>query len=184
MFEHLIDPDCITIDDAEPADIIGAQMRTMDFLADDDGMPPAQPRDRDLARAAFTATLSATSKELTKEAVLSLKTPAAVQHHVAMLTQYDWDFVEQAKELRGFVVSKLLDMTAHPDARIKLRSLELIGKLAEVGSFMERSEVTHKTEGASEIEERLRAKLKSLLPPVQEIETIETVAEKQHDNTD
>lgn len=175
MFEQLIDPDFTVLEDAPTDAIIGAQMATSNFLDDDDTpLPQRRPpthNDTALARAAFAAGFAGSAQDH-KAAVLTLKTPAAVQHHVAMLSQYDWDFVEQAKELRGFVVAKLLEEVKHPDARIRLRSLELIGKISEVAAFTERSEVVHKHEGASEIEERLRAKLKSLLPPVQEVETI------------
>ena len=176
LFQQLIDPDFTVLEDAPTDEIIGAQMATSNFLDDDDAPLPQrrQPNSADttLARAAFAAGFSSSESDH-KAAVLSLKTPAAVQHHVAMLSQYDWEFVEQAKQLRGFVVAKLLEEVKHPDARIRLRSLELIGKVTEVAAFTERSEVIHKQEGASEIEERLRAKLKSLLPPVQEVETIE-----------
>jgi hypothetical protein len=178
VFEQLCDPDFTVLEDAPTDEIIGAQMATSNFLDDDDDITPLSKRrppnsaDTTLARAAFAAGFSETEADH-KSKVLALKTPAAVQHHVAMLSQYDWDFVEQAKQLRGFVVAKLLEEVKHPDARIRLRSLELIGKISEVAAFTERSEVVHKHEGASEIEERLRAKLKSLLPPVQEVETIE-----------
>ena len=47
-----------------------------------------------------------------------------------MLALYDWDFVEQAKELRGFVVAKILEETSHPDARIRLRGNRLTCGLA------------------------------------------------------
>jgi hypothetical protein len=187
LFEQLVDPTFTIIPDASSAEIIGAQMATSGFLDDDDDTPlprrPPTSADTSLARAAFAAAFAGSESDH-KANVLALKTPAAVQHHVTMLSQYDWDFVEQAKELRGYVVSRLLEETKHPDARIRLRSLELIGKVTEVAAFTERSEVIHKNEGASEIEERLRAKLKSLLPPVQEVETVTikpTVAEKQHD---
>lgn len=185
MFDQLTDPDFDILDDVPPDVLVNAQVCTMDFLADDEDIPPLQPRDRALARQAFVATLNETPEEA-RAKILQLRTPAAVRHHVAMLSEYDWDFVEQAKELRGYVVSSLLTETKHPDARIRLRSIELLGKLAEVGSFMERSEVTHKQEGAPEIEERLRAKLKSLLPTVMEVENAvpfapTPVARKQHE---
>lgn len=71
------------------------------------------------------------------------------------------------------MVSKLLEETRHPDARIRLRALQLVGTVTEVAAFTERSEVVHKQEGAHEVEERLRAKLKSLLPPVQVVQDVE-----------
>lgn len=178
LFQQLVDPDFTVLEDAPTGEIIGAQIASSNFLDDDDDITPLSKRrpptsaDTTLARAAFAAGFSE-SEEDHRSKVLALKTPAAVQHHVALLSQYDWDFVEQAKQLRGYVVAQLMEETKHPDARIRLRSLELIGKVTEVAAFTERSEVIHKQEGASEIEERLRAKLKSLLPPVQEVETIE-----------
>lgn len=174
LFDHLIDPEFTEVADAEPGELVGAMMHTTDFLSDSDFQPAPKPRDRDAARQAFGSLLSptATPDEMRKHA-LALKTPEAVKHLVGMLSAYDWDFVEQAKELRGFVVAKLLEETKHPDARIRLRSLELIGKVTEVAAFTERSEVIHKNEDASAVEERLRAKLKSLLPPVQEVQDTE-----------
>ena len=108
--------------------------------------------------------------------ITQLKTPTAVQHLVGMLSAYDWDYVEEAKKMRGYVAAKLMDETRHADPRIRLRALELMGKLTEVASFTERSEVIHKNEDASVIETRLRAKLKSLLPPVQVVQDVETIA--------
>ena len=174
MFEQLIDPEFTFLDDADVADIIGAQMAASSFLDDDGAAPTARTpnsSDTSLARAAFAAgfTDSATDH---KTKVLALKTPAAIQHHVSMLSQYDWDFVEQAKELRGFVVSKLLDESKHPDARIRLRSLELIGKITEVAAFTERVQITKVDATTDELQERIRAKLASLLPKTIEVETV------------
>jgi hypothetical protein len=182
MFEHLLSPEYDDIAKAEASAIVDAQTRTLDFMAEDElgdatpfpGLPPAVgARDSALAQQAFTAMVSNPSPDEQRAAVLNLRTPAAVRHHVAMLSAYDWDFVEEAKRLRGYVVSKLLDETKHPDAKIRLKSLELVGKLTEVASFTERSEVIHKNENSSEIEERLRARLKSLLPPTLEIQDTE-----------
>ena len=68
--------------------------------------------------------------------------------------------------------SKLLEETKHVDAKVRLKALELTGKLTGVDSFTTRVEITHKESSADEIEARIRAKLTSMLPPVQEIETV------------
>lgn len=174
LFQQLVDPAYTIIPDAEPSALVDAAVRTMDFLDDDDAtnLPPTT-RDASVARDAFTSLTGGAPAEITQQHVTNLKTPAAVRHLVGMLSAYDWDFVEQAKELRGYVVSKLLEETRHPDARIRLRALQLVGTVTEVAAFTERSEVVHKQEGAAEIEERLRAKLKSLLPPVQVVQDAE-----------
>jgi hypothetical protein len=176
LFEQLVDPDFVPLADAIPHDAADAAIRTVDFLDDDTepGLPPrsASLRDASIARETFTALTGGAPQEVTNNHIANLKTPEAVRHLVGMLGAYDWDFVEEAKKLRGYVVAKLLEETSHPDARIRLRALELTGKLTEVASFTERSEVIHKNEGAEEIEARLRAKLKSLLPPVQEVQDV------------
>ena len=175
LFEQLVDPAYTIIADAEPSALVDAAVNTLDFLDDDDPATHAQPttRDASVARDAFTSLTGGAPTDITQQHVTNLKTPAAVRHLVGMLSAYDWDFVEQAKELRGYVVSKLLEETRNPDARIRLRALQLVGTVTEVAAFTERSEVVHKQEGAHEVEERLRAKLKSLLPPVQVVQDVE-----------
>jgi hypothetical protein len=121
-----------------------------------------------------TAFVSVTSPDadprLQKANVLALRAPAAVRHLAGMLTQYDWAFVEQAKEIRGYVVAKLLEETKHPDSRIRLRALELTGKLTEVGSFTERISITREDASAHEVEERIRSRLANLLPKTIEVQ--------------
>lgn len=186
MFEHLINPSYNPLPDTAPSAIVDAQARTLDFLADDEdadglgdmtpfpGLPPAVgARDTTLAQQAFTAITTTNDPKEQRAAILNLRTPDAVRHHVAMLSAYDWDFVEQAKQLRGFVVAKLLDETKDPRAQTRLKALELIGKLTEVASFSERVEIVHKQADSIELESRLRERLKSLLPPVMEVQDTE-----------
>lgn len=175
VFDHLISPQYDDLAAMTAQDLLGAQMATSDFLDDD---TPLTPRDASLARQSFASLLTADA-ETAKQAALNLKTPAAVQHTVAMLSAYDWDFVEQAKQIRGYVVAKITDETTHPDARIRLRALELLGKVTEVAAFTERSEVVHKSASSEELDNRLRERLKKLLPPTREIETIDALPVKE-----
>jgi hypothetical protein len=181
MFEHLNDPQFTALADAEPGELISAQIHALDFLDDDapfDAGKPltpnsTSPRDASLARQAFASTVNPdAAREKTNGDLLKLKTPQAVRHLAGMLSEYDWDFVEQAKELRGYVVAKLLEETKHPDAKIRLKALELTGKLTEVGSFTERIQVTKVDATTDELQERIRAKLASLLPKVVEVQDV------------
>ena len=96
-----------------------------------------------------------------------------------MLSQYDWDFIEQAKEIRGYVVAKLLEETKSGDPRIRLRALELTGKLTEVGSFTTRVEITSRTESSvEELTDRIKEKI-ARLANVSRAQLIEDVTEKQ-----
>ena len=118
------------------------------------------------ARSAFVAVADPNLPDAERRsAILALRAPPAVKHLAGMLSQYDWDFIEQAKEIRGYVVAQLLEETKNPHPRTRLRALELVGKLTEVGSFTERSEVRHITVSADDLEERIRAKLSKYLPP-------------------
>ena len=177
LFEHLNTlraEDFMDLDDMDASATLGAQAGTVDFFTKFGSSPELISEDNaQQARDAFAkVTNTAVSDADKKAAVLTLKVPTAVKHLAGMLTQYDWDYVEQAKELRGYVVAKLMEETKHPDARIRLKSLELVGKLTEVGSFTERIQITKVDATQDELTERLRAKLSSLLPRTIEIETV------------
>jgi hypothetical protein len=173
VFEHLISPDIEEVAKASPNAILSAQINTAAEWDDEELLPPPSPQGRALAQQAFTSIIGGTPPDKKRTDVLNLKTPDAVRHLVGMLSAYDWDFVEEAKKIRGYVVAKLLEESKSTDARYRLRSLELLGKVTEVAAFTERVEVTHKQEDSSAIEDRLRARLKSLLPPTLEVQDME-----------
>ena len=82
-----------------------------------------------------------------------------------MLTAYDWEFIGQAKELRGYAVAKILEETKHPDAKIRLKALQMLGNVTEIALFTERVEVTKKDASEEEIEKRLRERLSKFITP-------------------
>jgi hypothetical protein len=178
MLEHLTAlkaEDFMDLDDMDATATLDAQAGTADFFTKFGSPPELISEDSaQLARDAFAKVTNPVVSDADKKtAVLTLKVPHAVKHLAGMLSQYDWDYVEQAKEIRGYVVAKIMDETKHPDARIRLKSLELLGKLTEVGSFTERIEIKKVDATADELTERLRAKLSSLLPRTVEVQTIE-----------
>jgi hypothetical protein len=177
MLEHITTlkaEDFVDLDDLDVSQTLGAQAETTGFFQRFASSPDSLTADAaEHARQAFAAVTNPhTPPTLAKESVLKLKVPQAVQHLAGMLSQYDWDYVEQAKQLRGYVVAKLMDETKHPDARIRLRALEMVGKLTEVGSFTERIEVKKIDASKDELTERLRAKLATLLPKQIEIQDV------------
>ena len=175
--EHLLDPEFDTFDDMDTTGVLSAQATTAHWLDVVDTTTIVSDAQRAAAQQAFVAV---TSPDLTdqekKRAVATLRVPQAVKHLAGMLSEYDWEFVTQAKEMRGFVVARLLEETKHPDARIRLKAIELLGKLTEVGSFTERIEIKKIDATSEELTERLRAKLSSLLPKTIEVETVEAKA--------
>ena len=175
LFEHLLDEGLasdagfLDIDDVDTPTLLGAQATTASDVPGADPLaPPTDPwsQEASQAREAFAAVTSPDSLPTRqRENILNLRVPEAVRHLAGMLTQYDWAFIEQAKEIRGYVVAKLLEETSSPDARYRLRSLELLGKVSAVDLFTTKVEITTKTEGATEVMERIQARLAALAPP-------------------
>ena len=176
MFEDLIQfspepeavADFVPLENVSSAELVSAQKETADWLKDL-GVPPDDAittrQEQAAAREAFNAITFTPQEDAQRTALLAVKTPSAVQHLVGMLTAYDWEFVEKAKELRSYTVSKILEETTHPDARIRLKALQMLGNVTEVALFTERVEVTKKDVSEEEIEKRLRERLEKLLTP-------------------
>ena len=173
MLEHLIDfePPIHDVDvppplQAEPAALLDAQLSTAEWLEKMGAPTPdaaAQSAAQSAAQAAFSAIIKNDQPAAQREALLALKTPSAVRHLTGMLTAYDWEFVEQAKEIRGYAVSQLLEETKHPDARIRLRALELLGRVTEVALFTDRVEVKKTSVTDAEIDAKIKEKLARFL---------------------
>ena len=177
MFDNLVNftpnpagvGDFIPFEKAAPVDILDAQVATDRWLKDL-GVPSDTDLDtksqQNAAREAFTSLNFDVDNAKQRTALAVIKTPAAVQHLSGMLTAYDWEFVSQAKELRGYTVSKILEETKHPDARIRLKALQMLGNVTEVALFTERVEVIKKDASEEEIEKRLRDRLAKFLTPI------------------
>lgn len=108
-----------------------------------------------------------------KEQVLKMQVPEEVRASVAMLTEYQWKFVEQANELRSMSVAKIVKETDHPDARIRLKALELLGKVTEVALFTERVEVKKAEMSDEELEKRIKEKLSKYMGTVDVVDVTE-----------
>lgn len=146
-----------------PSELVDAQVATSDWLASmgapSDKEVVATERQRAAAAAAFASMVNDDDPEVQKQKLLKMNTPVAVRHHVAMLTEYDWAFIDQAQEIRGYVVSQLLEDTKLPDPKHRLRALEMLGKITEIGLFTERVRV----EKIDMTDEALDAKIKAKL---------------------
>ena len=94
----------------------------------------------------------------------NMKTPESVKRVVGMLSTYDWQFVEESQRIRGFIVTKLLEEAEdHPDAKVRLRALELLGKVTDVGLFSERIEVKKTDITDAELDAQIKAKLEKFV---------------------
>jgi hypothetical protein len=170
MLEHLLDfeppiesPDrVVPVAQVSAPELVAAQQGTVDWLASL-GAPTEDSTDAQLAASlaqqAFTAVTTSTPTPDQHAALLQLKTPPAVRHLVGMLTAYDWAFVEQARELRGYAVSQILEETKNPDPRIRLRALEMLGRVTEVALFTDRVEVKKTSVNDAELDAKIKEKL-------------------------
>lgn len=186
MLDHLIDfePEVndhfgkpTPLEKEHPADVIDAKVNTVEWLK---GLGAADTEtvvnqaEVQAARASFTNLISSAPAEITHEHLTQIKTPAAVQHLVGMLTAYDWEFVHQARELRGYTVAKLLEECENPNANIRLKALGLLGKVTEVGLFTDKIEVKKTDLTDEEIDRKLKEKLAKFMG-VQDAEPIEDI---------
>ncbi len=193
MLEHLIDFDPevapasegpVPVEKHSTAQVIDAQVSTADFL-ESFGTPKTETvltkLDQQAARTAFNAVVAQEPDAHHKLA--KIETPEAVRHLVGMLTAYDWEFVQQAKELRGYAVAKLLEECEHTNANIRLKALALLGKVTEVGLFTEKVEVKKVDLSEDEIDRKLKEKLAKFMDiedaePIEDVEDVSQKAEK------
>jgi len=123
--------------------------------------------DADLDDAAATARKAARNPtELTTKAArrnLTQKTPAALLLTERILNEYGHKIVREAAQVRHMVVNKLIQETENPDARIRVKALELLGKVSDVGLFTEKQEITVTHQTSDDLRARLRQKLQKMV---------------------
>lgn len=181
MFDHLVQfnpeptpPGPMTpLEKAGPEEVLAAQVATTGWL-DDLGVPPDEEVIADLekaqARKTFGTLTTNTDSAEQKAALVQLKTPEAVRHLTGMLSAYDWEFIEMAKELRGYTVAKLVEETTHSNPNIRLKALGLLGKVTEVGLFTEKIEIKKEELTDSELDQRIKDKLNRFMGVVDVID--------------
>ena len=193
MLDHLVDfePPVMEhkprasppLDKSSPEEILNAQVNTtawLEKLGVDDDDKALKEANAKAAQKVFTALSTNTPVAETKHQLTQIKTPEAVRHLVAMLSAYDWEFVEQAKNLRGMAVAKILEETNHPDARVRLKALDMLGRITEVALFTERVEIKKADMSDTEIDKKIKEKLNKFMGVVD----VEDVTEIAPDETD
>lgn len=92
-----------------------------------------------------------------------LASPGMVVYLQSLLSEYDTMVVKSAQQMRTYVTNKLLAETANPDPRIRMKSLELLGKISDVGLFTDKTEITMRHRPTEELEQMLRERLTKVL---------------------
>lgn len=118
------------------------------------------------------------NKQLAKKA--SNIKPATYHEVKDILNEFSLRVVDNAMQIRLLVTNKLILDSENPDPRVRIRALELLGKITDVGLFTEKSEVTVHHRSTAELTESLRAKIRRLMNPdeVTDVEAVEVNGEK------
>lgn len=177
MLEHLIENDFeppvretgegsfVGVSRTNASDLLQAQANTADFLVEL-GLTEAQvlqPLAQESARQAFAGLVNAPADAATVEILTELKIPEQVRMVTGMLTAYDWEFVNQAKELRSLVVTRLVHEATFADkAGDRIKALTALGKVTEVGLFTEKIEVKKTEQTDEELDSRIKERLAKL----------------------
>jgi hypothetical protein len=103
-----------------------------------------------------------TSKKVTNKRAATLTPPTLIQTS-RILNEFGHQVVQNAVQVRHMVTNKLIEESENPDPRIRIRALELLGKISDVGLFAEKSEITITHQTSDEIRDKLRNKLSRLL---------------------
>ena len=153
------DPAFTPLETLTPAQTLGAQAKTSDWLKafddeDDEILTQAQQE-----KVTDTFNALTRSDPNAKQRLLELDLPEEIKTAIGMVTAYQWKFIEQAEELRSMSVAKIVKETEHPDARIRLKALELLGKVTEVALFTDRISVKSEDVTDEELDARIKEKL-------------------------
>ena len=112
--------------------------------------------------AAYAEDPEGTSKKVTTKKAATL-TPASLLLTDNILREFGQSVVESSLHIRHLVTTKLVLESENPDPRIRMRALELLGKISDVGLFSEKSEVTITHQSTDDLREKLKGKLEKLV---------------------
>jgi hypothetical protein len=107
----------------------------------------------------------------------NINTPGKALMLRALLNEYDFDVVRNAQQLRSYIKLKLLEKSDCGNDKVELKALEMLGKLSDVGAFVERVEinVTHRT--TEELENELATKLSAYMSDIIDVDSREIPVE-------
>lgn len=151
-------------------DRAAACAKTVELLTSHGMDPTATAEDKDTAAAlavAYAQDPDNTSKKVTTQRAAQL-TPAVLRETHKILDEFGRQVVDSAVTVRHLVTNKLILETDNPDARVRMKALELLGKMSDVGLFTEKSEVTITHQTTDDLKEKLRRKLQKLTTPKEE----------------
>lgn len=151
------------LDKANTVQTLNAQVKTTSWLDQFDDEDEVVLEKAQQERVSDTFSSLVAQDPNAKDKLLTLEMPEEVKSVVSMVTAYQWKFVEQANELRSMAVTKIAKETDHPDARIRLKALELLGKVTEVALFTDRVEVKKTEISDEDLDAQIKKKLEKYM---------------------
>lgn len=143
---------------------VAAMFKTTEFLEAFGADTEVSEEDKVRARAALHESVSVAQDPSKLPATTSVATtPGSVKHLKEILSEYDHVVVKSAVQIRTFVTNRLIEESTNPDPKIRMRALELLGKIGDVGLFVERTEVTVKHKTTIELQSSIKERITKLL---------------------
>jgi hypothetical protein len=90
-------------------------------------------------------------------------TSAVAAKLAGLLNEYDRQIVRDAVQLRTYITNRLIEISNCGNSKDELRALELLGKISDVGLFVEKSEITVVATTSAAIEHSIKDKINRLL---------------------
>jgi hypothetical protein len=126
-------------------------------------MEPTE-QDRSTAEKAVYA-VAENEEKANKKLVKQDQKPAVYKSVKSILDEYSLRVVDNAMQIRLLVTNKLILDSDSPDDRTRLRALEMLGKITDVGLFTEKSEVTITHRSTEDLVNSIRNKIHRLMHP-------------------
>ena len=159
MYTPVIDYDVPLADYAPTFESLETRVAAaMSALVDTNNLPAPNEiddEDKNKAREVFLGNELASDEDLAS--------PGMVVYLQSLLSEYDTVVVKSAQQMRTYVTNRLLRETDNPDPRIRMKSLELLGKISDVGLFTDKTEITMRHRPTEELEQMLRERLTKVL---------------------
>jgi hypothetical protein len=139
-----------------------------------------EPTEQDLVTAEKAVYAVAENEEkANKKLVKQDQKPAVYKSVKSILDEYSLRVVDNAMQIRLLVTNKLILDSDSPDDRTRLRALEMLGKITDVGLFTEKSEVTINHRSTEDLVNSIRSKIHKLMHPdnVTDVKAVEVNGE-------
>ena len=159
MYQTLVDYDVPLADYTPTFESLEQRVAVaLSSLVETDSLPTPDAiteLDQEVSRATFLGNRNISDDELAN--------PGVLVHLGALLNEYDKTVVQSAHQLRTYITNRLLLESDNKDPRIRMKALEMLGKISDVGLFTDKTEITMRHRPTEELEQLLRERLTKVI---------------------